>query len=234
MINLTLEHSQRFFAYLSLFTFMMVLLVTGNNYLLMFVGWEGWCPIWKFISNCFLLKDIIHLYYNILSNLIFITDTFSQKGFKFYQSDLYYFYMISPGCVVSLIVGSLSNAFFEKRKNGLIRILFIKCSNNVEYLTWFHKIFVKTGYCSDNKPKLYKIIEGNKTLFVYSFTTYSFSGYTWLYNMFYCTKFGLVIKIIPRNLDKYLTPLALATWFLTSKAFDGKKAKYSKMFYFKK
>ena len=34
-------HCQRFFSYLSLFTFMMVILVTGNNYLLMFVGWEG-------------------------------------------------------------------------------------------------------------------------------------------------------------------------------------------------
>ena len=34
-------HNQRFFSYLSLFTFMMILLVTANNYLLMFVGWEG-------------------------------------------------------------------------------------------------------------------------------------------------------------------------------------------------
>jgi NADH-ubiquinone oxidoreductase chain 5 len=34
-------HSQRFFSYLSLFTFMMIILVTGNNYLVMFVGWEG-------------------------------------------------------------------------------------------------------------------------------------------------------------------------------------------------
>jgi hypothetical protein len=31
-------HNQRFFSYLSLFTFMMVILVTANNYLLMFVG----------------------------------------------------------------------------------------------------------------------------------------------------------------------------------------------------
>ncbi|GAB3822895.1 hypothetical protein GCM10028820_34210 [Tessaracoccus terricola] len=31
-------HNQRFFSYLNLFTFMMILLVTGNNYLLMFVG----------------------------------------------------------------------------------------------------------------------------------------------------------------------------------------------------
>jgi len=34
-------HNQRFFSYLNLFTFMMIILVTGNNYLLMFVGWEG-------------------------------------------------------------------------------------------------------------------------------------------------------------------------------------------------
>ena len=34
-------HVQRFFSYLSLVTFMMNILVTANNYLLMFVGLEG-------------------------------------------------------------------------------------------------------------------------------------------------------------------------------------------------
>lgn len=34
-------HIQRFFGYLSLFTFFMLILVCSDNYLLMFVGWEG-------------------------------------------------------------------------------------------------------------------------------------------------------------------------------------------------
>jgi len=31
-------HNQRFFSYLSLFTFMMIVLISSNNFLLMFVG----------------------------------------------------------------------------------------------------------------------------------------------------------------------------------------------------
>jgi len=34
-------HSQRFFSYLSLFTFFMLILVTGDNLILIFIGWEG-------------------------------------------------------------------------------------------------------------------------------------------------------------------------------------------------
>lgn len=49
-------HQQRFFSYLSLFTFMMIILVTANNYLLMFVGPILALYIRKFISwhsiNC--------------------------------------------------------------------------------------------------------------------------------------------------------------------------------------
>ena len=44
-------HNQRFFSYLSLFTFMMIILVTGNNYLLMFVGPFSALYIRKYISD---------------------------------------------------------------------------------------------------------------------------------------------------------------------------------------
>ena len=34
-------HNQRFFSYLSMFTFFMLILVAGDNYFIMFIGWEG-------------------------------------------------------------------------------------------------------------------------------------------------------------------------------------------------
>lgn len=34
-------HNQRFFSYLSMFTFFMLVLVAGDNYLILFIGWEG-------------------------------------------------------------------------------------------------------------------------------------------------------------------------------------------------
>ena len=115
--------------------------------------------------------------------------------------------------IMSLIIGSLlSNSYLEKRGCG-IRIIFTKCSNNVEYLMWFHSVLFNVGYCSKAKPKLFKLIgKYNKVLFIYSFKSYSFSSFIWLYNMFYRDN----LKIIPRYLDGYFTPLALATLFLSS------------------
>lgn len=50
-------HNQRFFSYLSLFTFFMVVLVSGDNYFLLFVGWE-------FIAVCSYL--LINFWFTII------------------------------------------------------------------------------------------------------------------------------------------------------------------------
>jgi NADH-ubiquinone oxidoreductase chain 5 len=44
-------HNQRFFSYLSLFTFFMLLLVSGANFFVMFVGWEGIGIVWYLLIN---------------------------------------------------------------------------------------------------------------------------------------------------------------------------------------
>jgi NADH-quinone oxidoreductase subunit L len=47
----------RFFAYLNLFMFFMLTLVLANNYLLMFVGWEGVGLASYLLIGFFFLKD---------------------------------------------------------------------------------------------------------------------------------------------------------------------------------
>ena len=42
-------HVPRFMSYLSLFTFLMVVLVTSDNFLQLFIGWEGG-PLLLFIN----------------------------------------------------------------------------------------------------------------------------------------------------------------------------------------
>ena len=50
-------HQQRFFSYISLFTGLMLILVTGNNFLVMFVGFLGlyYCNKIYYICN-YMLK----------------------------------------------------------------------------------------------------------------------------------------------------------------------------------
>jgi len=165
-------HNQRFFSYLSLFTFMMIILVTGNNYLLMFVGWEGdqtECLKWFGFSG-----------FSELNLMLMIS---AQKR-SFFSMKFKSIERVGPHNlnIISLIIGSLlSISYLEKRSQGVgVRIVFVKYSNNVEYLMWFHSMFANAGYSSSNPPKLYKLIgKGNKVLFFYSFKTYSFSSFMW-------------------------------------------------------
>lgn len=52
-------HVQRFFAYLALFTLLMLILITGNNYFVLFLGWEGKFAIALNNMTIFIITRII-------------------------------------------------------------------------------------------------------------------------------------------------------------------------------
>lgn len=223
-------HNQRFFSYLSLFTFMMIILVTSDNYLLMFVGWEGehlrlkWFnyifityPIWVYLVSLMVLVDFYLFGLNCSqSKKKYINPQLISR----LRSDL----RIGPHNedVISVIIGSiLGDSHLEKKKNGIgTRIIFEQCNRNVEYIMWFHNFFASKGYCSNNKPKLTtKINKDNKVFFQYRVSSYTFTSLNWLHNMFYINNGENYVKVIPNKLHKFLTPLALAIWFMD----DGSK-----------
>lgn len=116
--------------------------------------------------------------------------------------------------IISLIVGSLlGNSYMKKNKSdNSIIISFVKCSNNIEYLMWFHKLLANEGFLKQKKPKLKKIIyKKNKVLYMYSIDSYNLYNLNWLYKIFYNSSDK---KIIPDNFSLLLTPLSLTIWYL--------------------
>jgi hypothetical protein len=201
-------HNQRFFSYLSLFTFFMLILVSGANYFVMFVGWEGITECLKWDNNENLTYCIIGL--NVVGN----KNIFYYKIKKLTSKE-----RIGPHNIdiISMLIGStLGETHLEKRTNNIgTRVIFEQSNINVEYLMWFHNYFSSRGYCSFTKPKLKKrITQKNKVYYQYRFNSYTFSSFNWIHEMFYKLIDNKYIKIVPLNIEEYLTPLALAIWFM--------------------
>jgi hypothetical protein len=188
-------HNQRFFSYLSIFTFFMLILVAGDNYLILFVGWEG--------NNIFAPNDLFFVPIEI--SLIFGIKIFHTNNKKIISIE-----RIGPHDykIIQILIGALlGDRHIEKRGNG-IRVKFEQINRNVEYLIWFHKNFALQGYCSEIKPKLFKRIKKNNFVYYgYKFSTFSFSSFISLYDAFYING----VKHLPISLlYKELTPLSLA------------------------
>ena len=98
----------------------------------------------------------------------------------------------------------------KKNENG-VRIIFIKCSGNIEYLMQFYNCLSSMGYCKFKKPNIKTLIsKNNKLLYYWRVESYYLTELGWLYDVFYKNN----IKTIPLNLKEYLTPLSLSVWYL--------------------
>ncbi|MBI3511642.1 MAG: NADH-quinone oxidoreductase subunit L [Bacteroidetes bacterium] len=71
------ENYDRFFAYMNLFVFFMLLLVMGNNYVMMFVGWEG-VGLCSYLLIGFWFKNTA---YNNAARKAFIVNRIGDLGF---------------------------------------------------------------------------------------------------------------------------------------------------------
>jgi hypothetical protein len=60
----------------------------------------------------------------------------------------------------------LGNSYLEKNEKG-VKIIFIKCSGNVEYLMQFYNHLNNVGLCKSKKPGLSKVITKNNKLLYY-------------------------------------------------------------------
>lgn len=71
------EHFARYFAYLNLFVFSMLLLVMGNNFVIMFIGWEG-VGLCSYLLIGFWFKNTA---YNNAAKKAFIMNRIGDLGF---------------------------------------------------------------------------------------------------------------------------------------------------------
>lgn len=193
-------HNQRFFSYLSIFTFFILILVTGDNYLILFVGWEG---------------ELMPQMNTLIFPVILLCTSVYKKNFHI-EGRIHSHKRVGPHdrkVIEFLVGGLLGDSHIEKRIGGTgSRFKFEQNNRNVEYLMWSHKFLVERGYCPNHKPKLIKRIRKNNTIYFGScFNTFTFNSWNWLYEEFYHQK----VKHLPISLlNEYLSPFAIAIWFI--------------------
>jgi len=115
--------------------------------------------------------------------------------------------------ILSIIFGSLlGKGTIEIKKDGSC-ITFFQEAKHVKYLLWLHNQLTIAGYCSPLLPLIGKRLgKRGRVLKTISFSTWTFTSFDWIYDLWYIDG----IKVVPQSISDYLTPLALAIWVMDS------------------
>src|SRR5215510_3775321 len=125
------EHFGRYFSYLNLFVFSMLLLVMGANYVIMFIGWEG-VGLCSYLLIGYWFKNTE---YNKAANKAFIMNRIGDLGFL-----LAIFWIISKaGNVDYDNVFAVANSFSPSEITIITLLLFVGAtgkSAQIPLYTW--------------------------------------------------------------------------------------------------
>jgi ubiquinol-cytochrome c reductase cytochrome b subunit len=115
--------------------------------------------------------------------------------------------------IISIIFGSLlGNSQSEKILLGVgTRFSFYQEAVHVKYMLFLHKLLSELGYCNSKLPIITtKLGSKGKIKKIIKFSTWTYTSFNWIYDLWYNNK----IKHVPECIHLYLTPLALAIWIM--------------------
>jgi NADH-quinone oxidoreductase subunit L len=125
------EHFARYFAYLNLFVFSMLLLVMGSNFVIMFIGWEG-VGLCSYLLIGFWFKNNN---YNYAAKKAFVMNRIGDLGFL-----LAIFWIIAKlGTATYVDVFSQVKSFSPAELTGITMLLFVGAmgkSAQIPLYTW--------------------------------------------------------------------------------------------------
>ena len=213
-------HNQRFFSYLSMFTFFMLVLVAGDNYLIMFLGWEG-----IGISSYLLIN---FWYTRIQANKSAIKaltvnrvgDTFLSVGFF---AMLWTFGNVDYATVFSLAPYTNTYAL------TVIGLLFLLAGMGKSAQLGLHTWLPDAMEGWNTYTLLFLIITCiyipiySTTAIPTEISTRSLPIFTTLHSLWYVwhPELGKFIKIVPQTIGSMFGPIALAHWIMDDGYFDS-------------
>lgn len=128
--------------------------------------------------------------------------------------------------ILSIIFGSLlGDAHAEYRKQGKgTRISFMQESSHITYLFWLHNLISELSYCNTTIPKtLTRLGKLGKVRRYAKFHTWTYSSFNFIQELWYPNN----IKCVPKNIEFFLTPLALSIWIMDDGSISSKGLKFA-------